>query len=135
MKLNTRGVTRFVILTRRYAIKVPRFWWHHTFRWQMFLFGLLGNMQEREFARTKWPELCPVVFSLPGGWLVVMRRAQPLHDDLTDAQYDAIVNRPDYHVPAEHKVDSFGILDGRIVAIDYGGFGRCAACRVTLLDE
>lgn len=132
MKLNTRGVTRFVILTKRYAIKLPRFWWHNRFRWQMFLFGLLGNMQEREFASTGWPELCPVVWSLPGGWCVVMRRAEPLTEDLTDEQYRELVDHDDYHVPAEHKIDSFGWLGGRIVAIDYGGFGRCAACRNTI---
>ena len=27
--LNKRGATRFVILTRRYAIKIPRFWGHN----------------------------------------------------------------------------------------------------------
>lgn len=129
MKLNTRGVTRFVILTKRYAIKLPRFWWHGGFRWQMFMFGLLGNMQERDFATTGWPELCPIRWSLPGGWLVVMRRAAPLEIDLTDDEYRAFVDHEDYHVPVEHKADSFGWLDGRLVAVDYGGFGRCAACR------
>lgn len=118
--LNTRGVTRFVILTRRYAIKVPRFWHYGEFRWEMFLAGLLGNMQERMFAKTGWPELCPVYFALPGGWLLVMPRVEMLTEELTEEQYEAFTDRQDYHVPAEHKADSFGYLNGRLVAIDYG---------------
>lgn len=83
---------------------------------------LLANMQERDFGTTSWPELCPVLFSLPGGWLVVMRRAKPL----TLAEWHAfdgeafICCSRDAILPVENKPDSFGWLDGRIVAIDYG---------------
>lgn len=114
---NRQGVTREVILTRRFAFKIPRM----VYGWRMFLCGLLANMQEREFGRLKWPELCPVVFSVPGGWLVVMRRALPLTDDEWFS-FDPIpfcqqAHRP---LPVEHKRDSFAKIDGRIVAIDYG---------------
>lgn len=120
MHLNTRGVTRFVFLTRRHAIKVPRFWHYGHFRWEMFLQGLLANMQEHAFSRTGWPELCPVRWSIPGGWLLVMPRCEPLVTELTTAQYRELTDRPEYHVPAEHKMDSFGWWNGRIVAVDYG---------------
>lgn len=120
MTVNTRGVTRFVILTRRYAIKVPRFWHYGRFRWEMFLYGLLGNMQEAKFARTGWPELCPVYFAVPGGWLLVMPRCEALDEELTPEQYAAFTNRPDYVLPVEHKADSFGYLNGHLVAVDYG---------------
>jgi hypothetical protein len=43
--------------------------------WKHFLYGLLANMQEAQFSKTSWPELCPVLWSLPGGFLVVMPRA------------------------------------------------------------
>ena len=114
---NRQGITREVFLTRRYAIKIPKL----IYGWHKFLCGLLANMQERTFAAAGWPELCPIVFSLPGGWLLVMMRA----DLLTDAEWevfdaDAFCNCPDYMIPAENKRDSFGKLDGRIVAIDYG---------------
>jgi hypothetical protein len=102
-ELNTRGATRFVFLTRRYAIKVPRFWWYGHFRWSTLLRGLLANMQERAFARTGWPQLCPVYLSLPGGWLLAMPRCEPLAEELTDEQYE-----------------TFAVLDGRLVAVDYG---------------
>ncbi len=114
----TCGASRHVLLTRRYAFKFPNFRWG----WRPFLNGLLANLQEREFGATKWPELCPITFSIPGGWLVVMRRAEMLTDDEW-ATFDAkkfCEGNDDYCVPAEYKRDSFGKLDGRIVAVDFG---------------
>lgn len=37
-------------------------------------------------------------------------------------EFDAVAwrERPDGRIPVEIKRDSFGILDGRIVAVDYG---------------
>lgn len=118
---NRYGVTREVFLTKRYAIKVPKF----TYGWKQFLNGLLSNMQEREFSKTGWPELCPVVLSLPGGWLVVMRRARPLEDiewDTFDVErfQGWTVPKAPYVIPVESKRCSFGVLDERIVAVDYG---------------
>jgi hypothetical protein len=133
------GVTREVFLIGRYAIKIPKL----VYGWKMFLNGLLANMQEREFAAEGWPELCPIVFSLPGGWLVVMRRARVMTDEEFAAfDFRAFVTRDDDYaaynldawggnarnggepealvVPVEAKADSFGWLDGRVVAIDYG---------------
>jgi hypothetical protein len=111
-----RGSTRTVFLLGRYAVKVPR-----ASTWRTFLNGLLANMQERGFAVTGWPELCPVLFSLPGGWIVVMRRARPLTDEeWFEFDPTGFVQRSDYCVPAEEKRDSFGMLDGRVVAVDYG---------------
>lgn len=116
-----KGATRCVLLTKRHAFKVPRL-----VSWRLFLCGLLANMQEREFSRAGWRELCPVLFSLPGGWLVVMPRAEPL----TDGEWDFMdivgdrekwPDRGDYVVPVEMKRDSFGWIEGRgVVAVDYG---------------
>ena len=98
------------------ALKVPR-----TTTWRTFLNGLLANMQEREFSRTGWPELCPVRFSIPGGWLVVMDRARPLDDaEWCDFEPELFTEHPDYTIPVEPKQDSFGVLAGRVVAVDYG---------------
>lgn len=114
---NRMGVTREVILTRRYAIKIPKL----VYGWKLFLCGLLANMQERDFGRAGWPQLCPLVWSVPGGWLVVQRRAEPLADDewaCFDAPSFCVTD--DYVLPVEFKRDSFGKIDGRIVAVDYG---------------
>ncbi len=110
------GTTRTVLLIGNWAIKIPSF-----IEWRLFLLGLLANMQERKFSATKWPELCPVLFGMPGGWFLVMRRAAPLSDAEWDALDPQIFCAPEDHfVPAEAKRDSFGTLNGRIVAVDYG---------------
>jgi hypothetical protein len=115
------GTHRTVYLIGSWAIKVPVF-----AEWRLFLHGLLANMQERNFGALGCPELCPVIFGMPGGWFIVMRRAEAVSFKRfveifpTRADFDKWVDTPDYHVPVELKPDSFGILDGKIVAVDYG---------------
>ena len=114
---NRQGITREVFLIGRWAFKFPRI----VSGWRMFLCGLLANMQERSFAAAGWPELCPVVFSIPGGWLVVMRRARPLTpEEWSNFRPYDFCEKGDHVIPAETKLDSFGVLDSRIVAVDYG---------------
>lgn len=114
------GCTRRVLLIGPWAIKVPA-----TTEWRLFLLGLLANMQEALFWQTRWPELCPVLWSIPGGWLVIMRRARVM-TTAEFAEFDAESftqcggEDGQYVVPVELKHDSFGYLDGRIVAVDYG---------------
>ncbi len=117
MIINREGCTRIVLLTSKWAIKIPNF----LDGWKLFLTGLLCNMQERQFGQMKWPELCPVVFSLPGGWLVVMTKVREITDE-EFLEFDSRewADRPDYVVPCEHKTNGFGWLDGRVVCIDYG---------------
>lgn len=110
------GATRLVILTKTRAFKLPSLW-----SWKHFLEGLLANMQEKVFSDAKWPELCPVTFYIPGGFLSVMPRTVPLSDHEWEVfDYSTFVDREDYVIPAEDKRDSFGVLRGRLVAIDYG---------------
>jgi hypothetical protein len=108
-----------VYLIGRWAIKRPVF-----VEWRLFLLGLLANMQEARFSRMQWPELCPVLFACPGGFFIVMRRAQGLSrsefEAFSEMKYLSFVDKPDYRVPVENKLDSFGWLDRRIVAVDYG---------------
>lgn len=138
-----RGAWRVVLLVGPYAVKLP----HHPFgrwRWGRFLRGMLANMQEVNFSRHRWPELCPVLFSIPGGFALVMRRAALMTQAEFDAfDYEAFISRGDGYalanllsaggdggkfdepealvVAAERTASSFGKLDGRVVAIDYGG--------------
>jgi len=113
--MTKKGATRYVFLWFSWAIKIPSF---HS--WKHFLWGLLANMQEREFSATGWPELCPIEFSIPGGWLVIMPRATPLFDHEWESVRADWAERGDYTVPVEMKQDSFGILDGKLVVVDYG---------------
>lgn len=123
MKVIRTGCTRIVVLLGSYAIKVPI----TTDGWRAFLKGLLANMQEVSFARTGWPELCPVLFSLPGGWLLVMPRVR----EMTDEEFHSLdygewikagrdLKAGEWVVPVEAKSNSFGFFEGHIVAIDYG---------------
>lgn len=119
IKYSGRGVTRQVLLIGGLAFKIPRL----NYGWPMFLRGLLGNMQEAVFGRCGWEGICPVVWHIPGGWLVVQRRVRVLTDAEFDAMdYDAVCNRPGQPIPAERKSDSFGWLNGRVVAIDYADY-------------
>lgn len=117
----TNGANRLVILTRRHAFKIP-----NLRCWFQACWGLIDNMQERRVnGRGRWATrqegVCPIVFSLPGGFLNVMPRARPLTDDEWSA-FDPAghCNRPGYTISAEPKRDSFGVVGGAIVAIDYG---------------
>lgn len=116
IEINRCGCTRLVILLWRWAIKFP----NPRYEWRHFLQGLLANMQEVTFSKTKWVKLCPVLWSLPGGWILVMRRAQILTDEEFLSMPEDWRDEPEYSIPAEMKSDSFGWLNGRIVAVDYG---------------
>ena len=122
------GVTRTVILTKRWALKIPCL----VYGWKFFLYGFLANMQEVVWSGTD-ERLCPVRFSLPGGVLVVMPRCQALTDEeyiaeVSDGWPRIIDDETDQHLsrelPVEMKTCSFGRLNGKIVAVDYGGCGR-----------
>jgi hypothetical protein len=106
----TGGVTRLVLLTRRYAFKVPQ-----PASWRQFLLGLLANMQEVRFSGIS-VLLCPVIFSLPGGLLVVMPRAEPVDEvEFNGWELLELAN-----LPTDPNPLNFGRLNGRTVCIDYG---------------
>jgi hypothetical protein len=135
------GATRTVILVGRWAVKLPNL----RYGWRPFLRGLIANGIEREWWRdTRDPRLCPVLFGVPGGWLLVMPRCEPIGepDEIEEpTRYAEHVRHLEAFVaetyrasaiPAEIKADSFGWLGGkdargvsrehlgRLVAVDYG---------------
>ena len=87
-----------------------------------FLIGLLANMQEQDlWKQHRWPQLCPVIFHIRPV-LVVMPRTVPLTTEqaASDAHLALLETDDGLFIPAEPKGDSFGVLDGRIVIVDYG---------------
>ena len=106
-----QGCTRNVFLIGNLAIKIPRF-----VEWKHFLKGLLANLQEVRYNNNPYPELCPVVFHIAGGFLLVMQRAEPITRQMF---FDMEINVFS-GFPVEHKQDSYGLLNDRIVAVDYG---------------
>lgn len=105
------GTTRTVLLIGNFAFKFPS-----CVEWRLFLQGLLANMQEKKFSGFH-PDLCPVKFSIPGGFLIVMPRCKPLSRDEYE---DNLIELSDFGIPVEPKLDSVGWLNGKIVAVDYG---------------
>ncbi len=118
-KLGLRfGSTRFIIPIGNYVLKLPRF-----DSWRLFLNGLLGNMTEVQFNKMReWDDyLCPIVFSLPLGFLVVMPKCRTFNHlwDSDKKMRDKILEETNGLV--ENKTCSFGYLNGNLVAVDYGG--------------
>jgi hypothetical protein len=64
-----------------------------------------------------WEHLCPIKFADPFGLIVIMTRAaQPVTiADIEQANYDYY---PD--ITAETKASSYGLVNGIILALDYG---------------
>lgn len=120
MGIELAGCTRVVITCGRVVIKVPkpRYWKH-------FLSGLLANMGERDtwrwnsgpFESGKSHLLCPVLWASWGGWLLVMRRVDRVLD--WDEDHTDVTEHMRYF-PGDDKVRNYGMLDGRVVKIDYG---------------
>lgn len=102
------GATRHVFLIGTKAIKIPR-----CTHWHLFLTGLLANMQERRFSGVF--ENLALCWGDPLGFFIVMPRASPLSDEAW-----ASVNVDEWADMVESKQDSFGMIDGKVVAVDYG---------------
>ena len=64
-----------------------------------------------------WSNLCPIIAADPLGLIVIMRRArQPVTQEAVDA-----ADPDDYPATtAECKAEDYGLLEGSIVALDYG---------------
>lgn len=124
----TRGTCRVVILTEKYAFKLPRFWrlparlaGSSQSAWRVFIRGVTANMQEVEFGYSGWPELCPVLWHVNGGFLVVMPRVdEVIERTLPESEFYDFIQQPDYTIPGDPAPGNFGMYQGRMVAIDYG---------------
>jgi hypothetical protein len=109
-----KGAFRYVMLAHGFVVKTPRI--GHA------LLGMRCNRWEREMWRVwrlkfKWDCLCPILFADRCGFLVIMRRAsQPA--SLEDIERTSDPLYPD--ITCEWKPEDCGLLDGRVVALDYG---------------
>lgn len=107
------GVTRHVIITARYAFKIPNF----RNGWSIFLCGLLANLSENEWGCYRDCAIPPnkPLWCCPGGWLSVYRRAQP---------YDGPMIGLDWSPWGDHKRANLGTINGKLVVIDFDMSGR-----------
>lgn len=123
------GATRTVILTKRYAIKLPRFYRSgRAFEWSRILLGMLANLQERYWSQFNCHQLCPVLFADPVGLLVVMPRCEQVEPKFGNSAIACPVEflwwerwgTEGARVPVENVAENFGYLGGRLVSFDYG---------------
>jgi hypothetical protein len=121
ISINRRGVTRTVILTRRWAIKVPTIRGLGSpelkgMRIASFCRGVLANRTELEWSSVRGVN--PVVWSYRG-LVNVYRRADPVPEGSfqEDKDYEGLTE--DFVPIGDRKPENIGIIDGRIVWIDY----------------
>lgn len=129
MKISSSGSTRFVLLTKKYAIKLPRM----NYGWRKFCEGLLANMQEYDVWRwNKSDLLCPVLRCF-GGFISIMPRCDvdrheseirnsPPVKDIIEAEQEQNIRYKkwiDAGYGGDDKCDNYGYLNGRLVKIDY----------------
>lgn len=109
-----RGITRTVLLTRRWAVKVPSLRsYSRNLRGVMWSItrGIQANLSESEWSGTTG--VCPVRWSWLGLVNVYPRCVQVSEHELID--WDAI----GFLCPIDRKNSNVGWLNGRIVMIDY----------------
>ncbi len=123
MRIIRTGVTRTVILIGAYAVKVPSLRGVHPGgprgRLAGVARGLLANISEHIWHDYEpWRgHVAPVLHSWLFGLVQVYPRCQPLDLDDDDAGRAQLPELdPD---PGDLKVANFGLLDGRIVRLDY----------------
>lgn len=107
------GCNRITLLIGPYALKIPR-----PSSWHNLLYGLLNNIHEAAWSKSS-ACACPVLFRIPGGWLNVMPRCRILDED-EFRTFDSAAFCQVSGLRVERKPDSFGWLNGKIVAVDYG---------------
>ena len=113
------GSTRTVFLIGKYAFKVPSFK-----QWNLFLWGLLANRQEKLFSGV-FDGLCPVLLYVPGGFLVVMPRCTSLdYTTFIETGTDVWLKERGLENICEGKLDCFGVLEGNLVVVDYGNLNK-----------
>lgn len=116
------GVTRIVILLKRFVIKIPNFRYGH----KQFLEGCCANWSERLYFRTlskcEDPEtkqlhhmMAPSLFCSWFGLLQIQERCEPLNRDLTVDE--CLMYKP--LCGEDNKKENFGVYQGRIVCLDY----------------
>ena len=125
MRLIKSGGTRWVLLTRKYAIKFPI-----PKTWRTFVQGMLSNMTEGQWKGFNNKHLCPIAYSNRFGHMIVMHKAEPVVDEklfIRDLQklYDEVDSDENRTLDCDFfEYDAFpknfGYYKGTLVKIDYG---------------
>ncbi len=120
MKIDLKGTTRIVFLTKKYAIKIPNFKYCH----QYFLQGCYANWSERNYYKihskanyennmSEW--VVPSYWCSWFGLIQIQAKCKPMLRDLTKKEKDF------YHplCGTDNKKENFGWYKERLVCLDY----------------
>ena len=115
-----KWATRTVIVLKKYVIKFP------TFKtYELFLNGLLANIQEKKFSGTH-KDLAKVKYCNKYGLFLLMEKANVLpnsvdYNDFLKYLKDKYRNDDmKSFMLSDMKVNNWGYINNRIVKIDYG---------------
>jgi len=118
MEIITTGTKRIVILTKRHAIKIPKFTSEKSDFFGRVIHILEGWRSNRlEYIWSKSDILnyfCEVKFSFFFSFVIIMDKTEML----TEKEFKEL--EPFNFGGYEHKIDSFGKIDGKVKIIDYG---------------
>lgn len=115
-----KGVTRIVFLCKNLVIKIPNYQYSMT----NFLKGCNANWSERIYYKTfknavfkdnMVDFVSPSYFCAWFGLFQIQKRCEPMWRDLTDKEkafFEPLCG-------TDNKKENFGILNGKIVCIDY----------------
>jgi len=119
MTLDRKGVTRLVLVFRRFVIKIPNFSCEHAH----FLIGCQANWSERKqwkrwrnFESERTSRLCPTLFCSWFGLIQIQSRANilPTDNHLSKQQVKDFET-----ITTDIKSSNFGYYKGRLVCVDY----------------
>lgn len=116
-----RGVTRTVLITKHYAIKVPRIYNSKGYRIWSFLRGWLANESEAnfsEYALTAYgkPQVVPVIKSYFHNLINIYPRAEVETDE---SKLDELYDEIEFKTPSDIHIGNLGYYNGNPVWIDY----------------
>lgn len=120
LEVNRTGVTRTVVLSRKYALKLPT-----TSTYELFLSGLKANLQERIFGITyDFPCLNRTLVSSKYGLFTVQKRLKPVDYTLPQFNIDMQELMKRTTIRAIHESDwkpeNYGYDGKELKRIDYG---------------
>jgi hypothetical protein len=109
------GYSRTVLLTDEFAFKFPSIK-----SWERFKCGVGSNRSEAKRSRIFYDVVAPTLYSNYFGLLNIQPCCEVMPDDLiiNNDRLERLLEA----VGFDNKLDSFGILNGNVVAIDYHGY-------------
>lgn len=127
------GAYRTVFLLNNYVVKIPKGYReflgkdynsYKKYSWIYFIEGLKSNKKEinnwRNYKNLR-NIMCPITFHDIFGLVLVMRRAESLTCDKFNEANDLISKYRNHPIFEDIKKDNLGVLNNKVVLIDYGG--------------